>query len=174
MPGAGARLPLPIQQPGPPIMLGGSAPSILELAAAEASVLNIIPPTSNGKDFPNDPIATRRFDMAVMKKKIARLREILQARGRAADAIELGGLLLLGMSRDENDSGLRDMARQLGFDDYEEARRSPVALLGTPSQIRDTLEERIADTGVTYYMMFAADDQSWSLFAKEVLPHFTS
>jgi probable F420-dependent oxidoreductase len=170
----GGNLPLPIQQPGPPIMLGGSAPSILELAAAEASVLNIIPPTSNGKDFPNDPIATRRFDMAVMKKKIARLREILQARGRASDAIELGGLLLLGMSRDENDSGLRDMARQLGFDDYEEARRSPVALLGTPSQIRDTLEERIADTGVTYYMMFAADDQSWSLFAKEVLPHFTS
>ncbi len=170
----GGNLPLPIQQPGPPIMLGGSAPSILELAAAEASVLNIIPPTSNGKDFPNDPIATRRFDMAVMKKKIARLREILQARGRASDAIELGGLLLLGMSRDENDSGLRDMARQLGFDDYEEARRSPVALLGTPAQIRDTLEERIADTGVTYYMMFAADDQSWSLFAKEVLPHFTS
>lgn len=168
----GGNLPLPIQRPGPPLMLGGSAPSILELAAAEAQILNIIPPTSNGKDFPNDPVATRRFDMAVMKKKIAGLRKRLVANGRGADDIELGGLLLLGMSRDENDSGLRDMAQNLGFDDYEQARRAPVALLGSPAQVRDTLAERIEDTGVTYYMMFAADEQSWNLFAKEVLPHF--
>lgn len=168
----GGNLPLPVQRPGPPLMIGGSAPSILALAAAEASILNIIPPTSNGKDFPNDPVATRRFDMTVMKKKIAHLHELLRANGRGPSAIELGGLLLLGMSRSENDSGLVDMARQLGFDDYEQARRAPVALLGTPAQVRDTLEERIADTGVTYYMMFAANDESWTLFANEVLPHF--
>lgn len=168
----GGNLPLPLQRPGPPIMLGGSAPSILALAAAEANVLNIIPPTSNGKDFPNDPVATRRFDMAVMKKKIAHLRTLLRENGRGEDAVELGGLLLLGMSRNEHDSGLRDMAQQLGFDDYEQARRAPVALLGTPAQVRDTLAQRIADTGVSYYMMFAANDESWSLFAKEVLPHF--
>ena len=170
----GGNLPLPVQRPGPPIMLGGSAPSILALAAAEASILNIIPPTSNGKDFPNDPVATRRFDMAVMKKKIASLHERLRANGREPSDIELGGLLLLGMSRNEHDSGLIAMARQLGFDDYEAARRAPVALLGTPSQVRDTLEARIADTGVTYYMMFAANDESWTLFANEVLPHFTT
>lgn len=168
----GGNNPKPIQRPGPPIMLGGSAPSILRLAAAEASILNIIPPTSNGKDFPNDPVATRKFDMAVMKKKIALLHELMRERGRAPGEMELGGLLLLGMSRNEHDGGLRDLARQLGFDDYEQARRSPVALLGTPSQLRDTLAERIADTGVTYYMMFAANQESWDLFAKEVLPHF--
>ena len=155
-------------------MLGGSAPSILDLAAAEATLLNIIPPTSNGKDFPNDPIATRRFDMAVMKKKIASLHDRLRANGRQPADIELGGLLLLGMSRNEHDSGLMAMARQLGFDDYATARRAPVALLGTPSQVRDTLEARIADTGVTYYMMFPANDESWSLFANEVLPHFAT
>lgn len=170
----GGNLPLPVQRPGPPIMVGGSAPSILELAAAEADILNIIPPTSNGKDFPNDPVATRRFDMAVMKKKIGLLHERLRAHGREPGDVELGGLLLLGMSRNEQDSGLVDMARQLGFDDYAAARRAPVALLGTPAQVRDTLEERIADTGVTYYMMFAANDESWSLFANEVLPHFAT
>lgn len=168
----GGNRPLPLQQPYPPIMLGGSAPSILALAAAEASVLNIIPPTSNGKDFPNDPVATVRFDMGVMKKKIARLHALMRAQGRDPAALELGGLLLLGMSRNEHDSGLRDMAARLGFADYAAARRAPVALLGTPSQVRDTLAERIADTGVTYYMMFAADELSWELFAKEVLPHF--
>lgn len=168
----GGNLPRPLQQPGPRIMLGGSAPSILELAAAEADVLNIIPPTSNGKDFPNDPVATVRFDMDVMKKKIARLHAIMRANGRDPATLELGGLMLLGMSRNEHDSVLHGMAKQLGFDDYAAARRAPVALLGTPSQVRDTLAERIADTGVTYYMMFAANDESWTLFANEVLPHF--
>lgn len=45
-------------------------------------------------------------------------------------------------------------------------------LLGTPAQVRDEITRRIEDTGVTYYMMFAATDESWSLFSKEVLPHF--
>lgn len=164
--------PRSVQKPHPPIMLGGSAPSLLKLAAAEAQVLNIIPPTSNGKDFVNDPVATLKFDMAVMKKKIALLHENMRALGRNPQEMELGGLLLLGMSRNEHDSALRDMARQLGFPDYESARRAPVALLGTPAQLRDTLAERIADTGVTYYMMLAANDESWNLFAKEVMPHF--
>ncbi|MCC6707924.1 MAG: LLM class flavin-dependent oxidoreductase [Gammaproteobacteria bacterium] len=168
----GGNHPKPLQQPGPPIMLGGSAPSILKLAAEHARILNIIPPTSNGKDFPNDPAATVRFTMDVMKKKIATLGDLMQAHGRQRNDIELGGLLLLGMSRHQNDSALRDMAKNLGFPDYASAQRSPVALLGTPAEVRDELARRIEETGVTYYMMFAATDESWSLFSKEVLPRF--
>jgi len=168
----GGNHPLPLQRPGPPIMLGGSAPSILALAAEHATVLNIIPPTSNGKDFPNDPAATVRFTMDVMKKKIAALNDLMRARGRQPSEMELGGLLLLGMSRNEHDLSLRDMAKKLGFPDYASAQRAPVALLGTPAQVRDELARRIAETGVTYYMMFAATDESWTLFSKEVLPHF--
>lgn len=168
----GGNMPLPLQQSGPPIMLGGSAPSILKLAAEHATVLNIIPPTSNGKDFPNDPAATVRFTMEVMKKKIDALGDLMRANGRQPSDIELGGLLLLGMSRNQNDSALHDMAMNLGFPDYASAQRSPVALLGTPAEVRDEIARRIEDTGVTYYMMFAATDESWSLFSKEVLPHF--
>jgi len=170
----GGNNPKPLQQPGPPIMLGGSAPSILKLAAEHATVLNIIPPTSNGKDFPNDPVATVKFTMDVMKKKIALLGELMTAHGRQPGDMELGGLLLLGISRNEHDSGLRDLAKNMGFPDYASAQRSPVALLGTPAQVRDELARRIADTGVTYYMMFPATDESWSLFSKEVLPHFAA
>lgn len=168
----GGNNPKPLQQPGPPIMLGGSAPSILKLAAEHATVLNIIPPTSNGKDFPNDPVATVKFTMEVMKKKIAALAELMKANGRKPGDMELGGLLLLGLSRNPNDSSLRDMAKNLGFPDYASAQRSPVALLGTPAEVRDEIARRIEDTGVTYYMMFPASDESWTLFSKEVLPHF--
>ena len=168
----GGNNPRPLQQPGPPIMLGGSAPSILKLAAEHATVLNIIPPTSNGKDFPNDPVATVRFTMDVMKKKIAALGDLMRANGRQASDMELGGLVLLGLSRQTNDSGLQAMAQKLGYSDLAAAQRSPVALLGTPAQVRDEIARRIEDTGVTYYMMFAATDDSWTLFSKEVLPHF--
>lgn len=168
----GGNNPRPLQRGGPPIMLGGSAPSILKLAAEHATVLNIIPPTSNGKDFPNDPVATVKFTMDVMKKKIAALGELMKANGRKPEDMELGGLLLLGLSRHQQDSALRDMAKQLGFPDYASAQRSPVALLGTPAEVRDEIARRIEDTGVTYYMMFAATDESWTLFSKEVLPHF--
>ncbi|MEQ8663895.1 MAG: LLM class flavin-dependent oxidoreductase, partial [Gammaproteobacteria bacterium] len=37
-----------------PIMLGGSGTGLLRIAAREADILNIIPPTGNGKDFVND------------------------------------------------------------------------------------------------------------------------
>lgn len=168
----GGNNPKPLQQPGPPIMLGGSAPSILKLAAEHATVLNIIPPTSNGKDFPNDPVATVKFTMEVMKKKIAALADLMKANGRKPGDMELGGLLLLGLSRNPNDSSLRDMAKNMGFPDYASAQRSPVALLGTPAEVRDEISRRIEDTGVTYYMMFPASDESWTLFSKEVLPHF--
>jgi alkanesulfonate monooxygenase SsuD/methylene tetrahydromethanopterin reductase-like flavin-dependent oxidoreductase (luciferase family) len=153
-------------------MLGGSAPLLLKLAARHATVLNIIPPTSNGKDFPNDPVATVKFTMDVMKKKIAALGDFMRANGRRPEEMELGGLLLLGMSRNPHDSGLREMAKKLGFADYASAQRSPVALLGTPAEVRDEIARRIADTGVTYYIMFAASDESWLLFSKEVLPHY--
>ncbi|HMM76061.1 MAG TPA: LLM class flavin-dependent oxidoreductase [Gammaproteobacteria bacterium] len=168
----GGNNPKPLQRPGPPIMLGGSAPSILKLAAEHATVLNIIPPTSNGKDFPNDPEATVKFTMEVMKKKIAALGDLMRARGRQPSDMELGGLLLLGLSRRENDPALADMAKKLGYPDLAAAQRSPVALLGTPAEVRDEIARRIEDTGVTYYMMFAATDESWTLFSKEVLPHF--
>lgn len=168
----GGNHPRPLQQPGPPIMLGGSAPSILELAAEHATVLNIIPPTSNGKDFPNDPVATVRFTEEVMKKKIAALGALMRARGRAPSEMELGGLLLLGLARQRNDSALNDMARKLGYADLEAARHSPVALLGTPEEVRAEIARRIEETGVTYYMMFPATDESWRLFSAEILPHF--
>ena len=96
----------------------------------------------------------------------------MRANGRQASDMELGGLVLLGLSRQTNDSGLQAMAQKLGYSDLAAAQRSPVALLGTPAQVRDEIARRIEDTGVTYYMMFAATDDSWTLFSKEVLPHF--
>lgn len=164
--------PRPVQQPHPPIMLGGSGTGLLKIAAREATVLNIIPPTSNGKDFPNDPEATVRFTEEVLKQRVALLHELMAAEGRDPGEMELGGLALLGLSNDQNDPGLREMAKNLGFSDYESAQRAPVALLGTPAEVRDEIKRRVEETGVSYFIMLSASDETQDLFVSEVMPHF--
>jgi probable F420-dependent oxidoreductase len=164
--------PRSIQKPYPPIMLGGSGTKLLKIAAREATVLNIIPPTGNGKDFVNDPVATVKFDTPTLKSRIALLHQFMREGGRDPSEMELGGLLLLGMSRDKNDQGLRDMAKGLGFPDYETAQSAPVALLGTPDEVKREIAHRIKDTGVTYFIMVVANELTNELFVKEVMPAF--
>lgn len=164
--------PRPIQQPHPPIMLGGSGTGLLKIAAREASILNIIPPTSNGKDFPNDPVATVKFTMEVMQERIALLHRLMEENDRDPADMELGGLCLLGLSEDKNDPALQTMAKNLGFPDYASAQGAPVALLGTPAEVRNELEKRIEQTGVTYYIMPAANQETQQMFVSDVMPHF--
>ncbi len=164
--------PRPLSKPYPPIMLGGSGTGLLRIAAREASIINLIPPTGNGKDFVNDPAATLRFDMAELKRRIALLHQFMGEAGRDPASMELGGLLMLGLSRDKNDAVLRHMATQLGFPDYASAQRAPVALLGTPDEVKRELQERIASTGVTYYIVFPATADTQELLVNEVMPAF--
>lgn len=165
--------PRPLQQPHPPIMLGGSGTGLLRIAAREATTINLIPPTGNGKDFINDKDATVRFDMAELKRRIALLHQFMGEAGRDPASMELGGLLLLGMSRDKNNPVLRQMATNLGFPDYASAQRAPVALLGTPDEVKREIEQRIAATGVTYYIVFAATPETHDLLVQDVMPAFS-
>jgi probable F420-dependent oxidoreductase len=164
--------PRPVQQPHPPIMLGGSGTGLLKIAAREANILNIIPPTSNGKDFPNDPVATVKFTMEVMKERIALLHRLMADNGRDPAEMELGGLCLIGLSENKNDPDLQAMAQNMGFPDYASAQRAPVALMGTTAEVRNELEKRIDQTGVTYYIMLSANSETQEMFVSDVMPHF--
>ncbi len=155
-----------------PLMLGGSGTGLLKIAAKEADILNIIPPTGNGKDFLNDTVATVKFNMSVLKSRIQLLHSMMKEVGRRPEDIELGGLALLGLSRDKNDPNLRDMASRLGFPDYKMAQGAPVALLGTAEEARKELRKRIDETGVTYYIFVMATPESQEIFAKDVMPEF--
>lgn len=156
-----------------PLMLGGSGTGLLKIAAREANILNIIPPTGHGKDFINDPVATIKFDMSVLKKRIAVLHELMAAEGRKPEEVELGGLALLGLSRKKDDQSLKDLASHLGFGDYASAQAAPVTLLGTAQEVRKELHKRISETGVTYYIFVMANPETQEIFEKDVLPDFS-
>ncbi|MEX2479978.1 MAG: LLM class flavin-dependent oxidoreductase [Gammaproteobacteria bacterium] len=163
--------PRPVQQ-HLPIMLGGSGTGLLRIAAREADILNIIPPTGNGKDFVNDPVATLKFDMATLEQRIAVLHGFMREGGRDPASIELGGLVLLGLSRDAQEQALRDLAARLGFPDYATAQGAPVALLGTAAEVRRELRRRIEKTGMTYFIFFMATAETQEIFVKDVMPDF--
>lgn len=163
--------PRPVQQ-HLPIMLGGSGTGLLRIAAREADILNIIPPTGNGKDFVNDPVATLKFDMATLEQRIAVLHGLMREGGRDPASLELGGLVLLGLSRDAQDQALRDLAASLGFPDYATAQGAPVALLGTAAEVRQELRRRIDKIGMTYFIFFMATAETQEIFVKDVMPEF--
>ena len=166
--------PRPIQQPHPPIMLGGSAKSLLKIAARHADIVNIIPPTSNNKDFFNDRSQATRFDMPRMMRQIAILRELTEDAGRDPADIELSGLVLFALSRNAEDPALREMAASFGFADYRSAQRAPLMLIGSPDEVKRELEWRIKTTGVSYYIGFTPTEGSYELLVRDVMPAFSA
>jgi alkanesulfonate monooxygenase SsuD/methylene tetrahydromethanopterin reductase-like flavin-dependent oxidoreductase (luciferase family) len=76
------------------------------------------------------------------------------------------------ISRDTNDPILRATAEQIGFGDVEAARRAPVCLMGTPEQVRREIRARLERFGMTWLIIFFVNDESQTLFVKEVMPEF--
>ncbi len=164
--------PRPVQKPHPPLMLGGSGSGLLKIAAAEADLLNIIPPIFNGKDFVNDPVMTVRFDTPYLKRRLDLLHGCLEAAGRGPHDLELSALLLLHLSRDPADPALAKTAARLGFPNVDMALRSPLLLMGTPDKVKRDLHTRIEELGFTYHIVIPASAESQELFVKEVMPEF--
>ncbi len=160
------------RRPHPPIMLGGSGTGLLRIAAELADIVNLIPATGNGKDFPNDPVATVKFDMARLHNRLELLKKLTGEAGRDPEEIELSGFELLIVSRDPEDPMFAGAAGQLGFPDVETARKSPVMLFGTPEQVCEEMRGRVASTGISYHIVAPMSPESQELFAKEVIPEF--
>ena len=168
--------PRPVQKPYPPIMIGGSGKKILELVAAEAQLINMIPPIVNGKDFVQDPAAAVKFDKAELKRRIAMLHGFLKAAGRDTSSVELSVISMVSLSRSKSEVEvtLAQTASAMGFPNVEAARNSPVLLAGTPDEVRRELRSRIEELGTTYYIVFPGSAEAGELLVKEVMPEFAS
>ena len=77
-------------------------------------------------------------------------------------------------SYDSKLSQARGLASQLGFSNVEEAKKSPVALMGTPRQGRVELEKRYDKVGMSYYILFMAGPETQTMWAEEISPAFSS
>lgn len=167
----GSSQPRPAQQPHPPIMIGGSSTHLLSIAARHADIVNLIPPTAHGKDFIKDPDATVRFDRAKLGQRITKLQQLAEDVGRDPSSIELSGFVLANLSTDADHPVFARLAQRLGFPDLDSARRSPLALVGTPEQALQELHDRVGE-GLGYFIVVATSPETQQLLADDVLPAF--
>jgi probable F420-dependent oxidoreductase len=166
------NFPRPVQKPHPPIMIGGAGKRVLEIAAHEADIVNVV--SSAISDNPKKPAP--KFDKAQLARRIAMLHDFARTAGRDPDSIEISGFPFVFISRDKSDADAtaRKIAERNGFADIEEARQSPGLLLGTPAEIRRELRSRIEQFAMTYYMVSLPSTEAVELFAAEVMPEFAS
>jgi F420-dependent oxidoreductase-like protein len=148
--------PKPLQQPRPPIMIGGSGEKLmLRVVAKHADLWNTF----------GSP--------EVFRHKIEVLKEHCSAIGRNFDDIEVSwaGACLVSDSRDEINSLLEHWASAFGITPEQYAKG---ALVGSPSEVQDQIAKYI-DEGLTHFIPIANapfNQNSIRRFAEEVIPAF--
>ena len=148
--------PKPLQQPHPPILIGGGGERVLlRLVARHADVWN------NGGD------------VAEFRRKLDVLRSHCATEGRDYDTIEKSwfGNVIIDADPARAQTRLERVAAAWGMPAAQMAAR---ALAGTPDQVVARVREYVA-IGVTHFIgMFGRveDLRSTRLFAERVLPEF--
>jgi probable F420-dependent oxidoreductase len=160
--------PRPVQQPRPPILVGGGGAGLLAVAAAEADIVNVVPPTSHGAASQD---AVRRFTIERFQTRAARVRSLAEAAGRDPTTLSLSAMFFVQVASSDTESRtfVDGIAARYHLTPAE-AERFPLTLIGTPAQLRERLAERIALLGVDYVVLQFAALEPLARFAAEVLP----
>lgn len=138
-----AGRPRPVQQPHPPLFIGGGSPRILRLAGREADIVSINFNNASGK-LGSSSVVNSTMD--VTADKIGWVRE---GAGDRFAKLELEiGAYFVAVTDDPRDS-LAAMAKRFSVSS-EELAEHPHALLGSVSAICDTLEQRREQLGISY------------------------
>jgi probable F420-dependent oxidoreductase len=159
--------------PRPRIMLGGGGPKLLRVAAAEADVVNIIPP-SGGAKGKIDVEDALKFDEAEFRRRVDLLATSCKEVGRNLADIELSGMVfvLIAKTEAEAETMAGVTAQMMGIDasNLAAVRASPSTLVGTPEQIATEMRRRTHALGVTYYFCNFLVPEMLDLFGREVIP----
>lgn len=135
-------LPRPVQQPHPPIMIGGGAQRVLTLAAREADIVSFNFDNSSGMIGPDVPTSGAE----AMTRKVAWVRE---AAGERFDHLELEVGAYFTFVSDQAAGIAAGMGQRFGLS-TEEMLAHPHGLFGTVDSICDELERRREIYGISY------------------------
>jgi probable F420-dependent oxidoreductase len=140
-------LPRPIQQPRPPIMVGGGAKRTLSLAACKADIVSV-----NVKTTAEGGIDMSSLTAAATAQKIAWVRA---AAGERMDELELNILAMYVKVTDHPRHAVEEMITPTENFTVDDALESPSVLVGSVDQIVDTLIERRQRYGFSYIVTWA-------------------
>jgi probable F420-dependent oxidoreductase len=135
-------VPIPVQKPHPPLMIGGGGRRVLSLAAREADVVSLNFDNRSGVIGP-DGVKSGTEDATA--QKVAWIREAAGARFSSLE-LEIGAYFTVVTDAPRAVAG--GMGQAMGLS-AEEMMRHPHALFGTPDAICEELLRRRESSGIS-------------------------
>jgi len=150
----------------PKILIGGGGRRVLSIAGRHADIVGINPRMVAGKIVPETPADLRPERV---REKVRWVREAAEQAGRDPDRIEFNALTFMVQVTDDP-SGLRAaLSKSSGMTEAEVAD-CPIFLTGSASEIRERLEKRREETGISYIVLAATAHDALESFAEAVAP----
>lgn len=154
----------------PKILIGGGGPRLLALAGRHADIVGINPKLVEGRvtaETPADSAPER------IREKIRWVRESAEKAGRNPDEIEFNSLTFVTAIKDDV-AGLRDSLAKSSGMTAEQVADCPLFLTGSAQEIRERLEKRREETGISFVVIQGDDVATLESFAKEIVEPLTS
>ncbi len=144
--------PKPVQQPCPPIIVGGGGRRVLSIAAREADIVGINGTLHAGVIGPE---ATATMNADAVTEKVTIVADAAAAAGRL-DHIELNIRAFFVSVTGDRAKRVAEVAGLIGVEPAS-IEASPFALIGSPAEIADDLLERRAQYGFSYVTVGAGE-----------------
>ena len=142
--------PRPLQRPHPPLFIGGNAPRLLRLAAAEADIVGL-----SGIAFLRGG-AERELSGFTAAGVDARIALVRQAAGARFEGLELNALVQRVVVTDDRRKVAEELARQWPQLQPAEILESPHLLVGSVEEMVEALHARRQRWGLSYHLIFEA------------------
>ncbi len=150
--------PLPYREGGPPIIIGGGGPRMLGVAATHADIVGITANLRSG-EAGVDAIADLTPEAYDTKAQWVR-----DAAGDRLGSMELSSLTFNTTITDDREGVLATFAELFDFTP-EAVAQSPALLVGSPSEISDTLRDRREKWGFNYVVVQQDGGQGLEAFS---------
>jgi probable F420-dependent oxidoreductase len=163
--------PKPVQQPHPPILLGGGGRGLLRVAAKHADIVNII--SDAGKPGYVSLANVAKLTDDSFRAKVHFLRTEAQRHGRDGHAIQISNVIFSTILTD-SPAATQSMAEAMApmFNTSAEGLlHSPMALVGTPEQCIAELQRRQRDWDLSQVIFSFAGEDVMRRLAEDVLRH---
>jgi probable F420-dependent oxidoreductase len=148
--------PKPIQQPHPPIIVGGGGKGLLRIAAKYADYVNIIPDA--GKRGHISMEVVKRTNDKSFREKVSFVREEAKRLGRKPDAVRISNFVFATIISDSKEATRKsaEMMAPMFQQTADDLLASPMLLIGTPEECIVELKRRAMDWG-TSQMIFTGE-----------------